>query len=134
MNEFLRTAYGDPCRGCGYEWSVEPPVCAELVSSAPARFIALLAGQEGTKACADLDWNAAAYVVHVADVLQLWAGQIRSFLTMRGAWVMSVATRAFLLLALCGHCNERPGTGRRPINSPYRLVWPWITPSRATSP
>ena len=76
MNKFLRGAYGDPCRRCGYEWSVEPTACAEIVSSAPARFRALLAGQEGRKKCAGLQWNAAAYVVHVADVLRIWADRV----------------------------------------------------------
>ena len=41
MNEFLRAAYGDPCGGCGYEWSPEPTACTEVVRNAPARFRAL---------------------------------------------------------------------------------------------
>jgi hypothetical protein len=76
MNEFLRAAYGDPCRGCGYEWSLEPTACTEVVRNAPARFRALLVRQEGQKGCAGLYWNAAAYVVHVADVLRIWADRV----------------------------------------------------------
>jgi hypothetical protein len=34
MNEFLRAAYGDPCRECGFEWSVEPATCVAIVSDA----------------------------------------------------------------------------------------------------
>jgi len=76
MNEFLRAAYGDPCRECGFEWSVEPAACVAIVSDAPARFNALLSGQEGRKAHPNLEWNATAYVVHVADVLRIWSDRI----------------------------------------------------------
>jgi hypothetical protein len=76
VNEFLREAYGDPCRGCGYDWSIEPDFCSDIVSNAPARFAALLAGQDGMREVAELQWNAAAYVVHVADVLRIWADRV----------------------------------------------------------
>jgi hypothetical protein len=76
VNEFLRTAYGDPCRECGYDWSVQPIACAAIVRNAPARFTALLAGQDGQKACAGLQWNAVAYVIHVVDVLRIWADRV----------------------------------------------------------
>src|SRR5471030_1236199 len=76
MNEFLRVAYGDPCRNCGFDWSVEPATCVAIVSTAPARFRALLAGHAGQKAYTTLQWNATAYVVHVADVLRIWADRV----------------------------------------------------------
>jgi hypothetical protein len=76
MNEFLRVAYGDPCRECGFEWSVEPATCIAIVSDAPARFKSILAGQDGRKAHPNLQWNATAYVVHVADVLRIWSDRI----------------------------------------------------------
>jgi hypothetical protein len=76
MNECLRSAYVDPRRGCGFEWSVEPTVCAEILSNAPARLRALVAGQEGQKGCGSLQWNAAAYFVHVADVLRIWSDRL----------------------------------------------------------
>jgi hypothetical protein len=76
MNEFLRVAYGDPCRGCGFEWSVEPAICVAIVSDAPARFKSILAGQVGRKVHPNLEWNATAYVVHVTDVLRIWSDRI----------------------------------------------------------
>jgi hypothetical protein len=69
-------AYGDPCRDCDFDWSVESATCIAIVSNAPARFRALLAGQVGRQAHATLQWNAAAYVVHVADVLRIWADRV----------------------------------------------------------
>jgi hypothetical protein len=76
MNQFLRAAYGDPCRECGFEWSVGPAVCGAIVSDAPARFRSLLAGHDGKEAHPNLEWNATAYVVHVADVLRIWSDRI----------------------------------------------------------
>src|SRR5271170_3423412 len=46
MNEFLRVAYGAPCRECGFDWSVEPATCVAIVSDAPARFTSVLAGHD----------------------------------------------------------------------------------------
>ena len=76
MNEFLRAAYGDPCRECGFGWSVEPAACVTIVGDAPARFKSILSGEDGRKAHPNLQWNAAAYVVHVADVLRIWSDRI----------------------------------------------------------
>jgi DinB superfamily len=76
VNEFLRATYGDPCRRCGYEWSLGPSPCGEIVSSAAVRYAALLAGQNGKREHVELQWNAAAYVTHVADVLRIWADRV----------------------------------------------------------
>jgi hypothetical protein len=76
VNEFLRAVYGDPCRTCGFEWSVEPASCVAIVSDAPARFTSVLAGHDGRSTHATLRWNATAYVVHVADVLRIWSDRI----------------------------------------------------------
>jgi hypothetical protein len=73
MNDFLRAAYGDPCRECGFEWSVEPVSCVAIVSDAPTRFTSVLAGRDGRATHLNLRWNATAYVVHVADVLRIAA-------------------------------------------------------------
>jgi hypothetical protein len=76
MNEFLRVAYGDPCRECGFEWSVKPAICLAIVSDAPARFKSIPTGQDGRRSLPGLQWNAVAYVAHVADVLRIWSDRI----------------------------------------------------------
>ncbi len=73
VNEFLREAYGDPCRTCGYGWSIPADVCRDIIQAAPDRFEVLLAGRDGSERCDDLGWNTAAYVIHLADVLRIWA-------------------------------------------------------------
>jgi hypothetical protein len=76
MNQFLRAAYGDPCRECRFEWSVGPAECGAIVSNAPARFRSLLTGHDGKETHPNLEWSATAYVVHVADVLRIWSDRI----------------------------------------------------------
>ncbi len=68
--------YGDPCRGCGYDWSLEPEAGRRIVNDTPARLGVLLADRTGKEGCADLQWNAATYVVHLADVLRIWADRV----------------------------------------------------------
>jgi hypothetical protein len=76
MNEFLRAAYGDPCRECGFEWSVGQATCVAIVNEAPARFKSVLVGHDGRETHPGLQWNATAYVVHVADVLRIWSDRV----------------------------------------------------------
>jgi len=76
MNEFLRAAYGDPCRECGFEWSIAPATSAAIVNDAPARFSSVLDGHDGQEFHSRLEWNATAYVVHVADVLRIWSDRV----------------------------------------------------------
>ena len=76
MNDFLVATYGDPCRGCGFAWSLEPESGRHIVHAAPARLRALLVDCTGREGCAHLQWNVAAYVVHLADVLRIWADRV----------------------------------------------------------
>ena len=46
---------------------------ANIIQAAPDRFEVLLAGRDGSERCDDLGWNTAAYVIHLADVLRIWA-------------------------------------------------------------
>ena len=76
MNEFVRVTYGDPCWECGFEWSVGQATCVAVVNEAPTRFKSVLAGHDGSETHPNLQWNATAYVVHVADVLRIWSDRV----------------------------------------------------------
>lgn len=76
MNDYLRAIYGDPCRGCGYDWSHDPVTCDGIVVGAPARFEAVLAGRGKREPCGELQWNATAYVTHLADVVRIWSDRV----------------------------------------------------------
>lgn len=70
------TLYGDPCRECGYDWSITDEDAIALVASIPGRYADLLQGRDATVRHPDLDWSAGAYVCHVTDNLRIWAERL----------------------------------------------------------
>lgn len=76
MNEYLRERYGDPCRGCGYIWSIDDDTCRQIIKVAPARLSALLLGRSGSERDPELEWSTAAYVAHAADNTRIWAERL----------------------------------------------------------
>ncbi len=76
MNEWAQATYGDPCRDCGYQWSIEPDQAIELVGAVPQRYATLLSGLDGSQRHPDLAWSAKAYVSHVVDNLRIWAERL----------------------------------------------------------
>ncbi|HVC71747.1 MAG TPA: hypothetical protein VNC61_15945 [Acidimicrobiales bacterium] len=76
MTDWGRATYGDPCRECGYHWSVGPDEAMALVMATPARYAALLGDTDGSQRHPDLAWTAVVYVAHVADNLRIWAERL----------------------------------------------------------
>jgi len=71
-----RAQYGDPCRECGYDWSLELEDAIRLVAETPSRYAELLDGTDGSTRGAGLDWSTRAYVCHVTDNLRIWAERL----------------------------------------------------------
>ena len=76
MERWGAELYGDPCRDCGFAWSLDPPEAIALVRGLPDRARLLLAGHTGLERRPDLAWSAAAYVSHVTDNLRNWAERL----------------------------------------------------------
>jgi hypothetical protein len=76
MEKWGAVLYGDPCGGCGFDWSLTPREAIGIVEGLPARFRGLLKGRTGRERHPDLAWNPAAYVSHVADNLRNWAERL----------------------------------------------------------
>ncbi len=76
MSEWGRATYGDPCRECGFDWSLSQAEAIALVSATPSRYAELLRGCHGSQRHPDLDWSAGAYVCHVSDNLRIWAERL----------------------------------------------------------
>lgn len=73
MERWGTDLYGDPCRGCGYGWSLSPQQAIQVLQGLPDRFRALLDGCTGRERHPDLSFGPTAYVCHVADNLRAWA-------------------------------------------------------------
>lgn len=76
MERWGASLYGNPCRGCGFDWSLTPREAIRVVEELPTRFRALLAGHTGYERHPDLSWTPAAYVSHVTDNLRNWAERL----------------------------------------------------------
>jgi hypothetical protein len=68
--------YGDPCAGCGFDWSLTAQEAIGIVERLRARYRELLNGLTGHERHPDLAWNPAAYVSHVTDNLRNWAERL----------------------------------------------------------
>jgi hypothetical protein len=76
MSDWARTRYGDPCRECGYSWSISLEEAAEIVAAAPARYREALDGHDPSARHPGLGWSARGYVCHVTDNLRIWAERL----------------------------------------------------------
>jgi hypothetical protein len=76
MNAWGQSTFGDPCRGCGFDWSISQAHADALIADAPVRFAALIGDTDGAQRAPDLEWTASGYVCHVADSLRVWAERL----------------------------------------------------------
>ena len=76
MSTWGRSVYGNPCRECGFDWSLSRDDSVSLIGAAPARYADSLGGRDGSERHPDLDWSAVAYVCHVTDNLRIWAERL----------------------------------------------------------
>ena len=75
-NAWWITEYGDPCRECGFDWSIEPNEAILLVEALPDRFAAVLDSSTGDEVFPGTTWSAKGYVFHVADNLRIFAERL----------------------------------------------------------
>lgn len=59
MSDWGRRTYGDPCRECGYRWSIDQSEAIALIRSTPDQYSQLLGNSDGTTHIADLTGQAA---------------------------------------------------------------------------
>jgi hypothetical protein len=76
MSDWGRAIYGDPCRECGYDWSISQQEALSVVASIPARYAELLRNRDGRQRHPSLDWSVGAYACHVGDNLRIWAERL----------------------------------------------------------
>jgi hypothetical protein len=76
MNDWGPLLYGDPCRACGFEWSISTEGAVSLVANVPPSLRGLLDGRSGRERRHDLAWSVAGYVCHIGDNLRIWAERL----------------------------------------------------------
>jgi len=75
-NSWWREEYGDPCRECGFDWSIDPETAVVAVEALPGAWADLLRGTRGDAVAPGTTWSAKAYVFHVADNLRIFAERL----------------------------------------------------------
>lgn len=78
MSHWGTTRFGNPCRECGYDWSMTTSSAIALIHDIPQRYADLLNGRDATLKHPDLHWTAGGYVCHVVDNLRIWAERLAS--------------------------------------------------------
>jgi hypothetical protein len=76
MEKWGAELYGDPCRGCGFGWTLMPEDAVVSVRSMPDRYADRLRTATGRERHPDLAWSPPAYVSHVTDNLRIWAERL----------------------------------------------------------
>lgn len=76
MNDWGRRTYGDPCRGCAFDWSIEEVHAVRYVEGLAPRYRTLIGSNDGSGRHPDLRWSVAEYVCHVVDNLRIWAERL----------------------------------------------------------
>ncbi|MGW2343102.1 hypothetical protein [Streptomyces sp. NPDC001661] len=112
--------YGNPCRDCGFDWSLTPCEAIGQVEDLPARYAALTRGRRGDEGHPELAWNIAAYTSHVTDNLRNWAERLAGA---RLAGLRHVPGYDQDLLAQARHYNDVPLAGA--LWSLQRAVSAW---------
>jgi hypothetical protein len=76
MSEWGSTTYGEPCRECGFSWTIPVSGAVERVREVPVAYAGALSGATGRERHRDLGWSVGAYVCHVGDNLRIWAERL----------------------------------------------------------
>jgi hypothetical protein len=76
MSGWGPATYGDPCRECGFDWSLSLDRAVQLMSGLAATYDEVLAGATGSEQLPELAWPVGAYVSHVADNLRIWTERL----------------------------------------------------------
>ena len=76
MNEYLVDRYGDPCRVCGFIWSLDLYTAKEIIVGAADRLGSLRRAPAETTTPIRGTWGVAGYVAHMADTVRIRAERL----------------------------------------------------------
>lgn len=70
--------FGQPCRQCGFDWSLGPEEAVAMIAEAPAAVESRVQLGRGDERRAAGGWSVSEYVSHVSDNLRYWAERIQA--------------------------------------------------------
>jgi hypothetical protein len=76
VSDWGPSTYGNPCRECGFDWTVSRGEVVALVADVPVSWASVLAGATGDERYPDVPWSVTEYVCHVGDNLRIWAERL----------------------------------------------------------
>jgi hypothetical protein len=76
MNKWGVDAFGEPCRVCGFTWSMAFDDAAATVDGAPARLRAVVRDDDQRRRHPELQWSVSGYLCHVGDSIRVWSERI----------------------------------------------------------
>jgi hypothetical protein len=68
--------YGEPCRECGFTWTMEVASMTALMRGLPDSIETLVMGATGSEGLPDLGWNVSGYIAHMTDNTRIWAERL----------------------------------------------------------
>jgi hypothetical protein len=68
--------YGDPCRECGFTWTIGQTDSISLMRDVPDVVEQLVSGATGTERLSELGWNVCGYIAHMTDNTRIWAERL----------------------------------------------------------
>jgi hypothetical protein len=76
VSSWGESVFGNPCRGCGFQWDIDIQTAVEMIRSIPSRYAALVGDRAGTTRIDALEWSSVEYVCHVTDNLRIWSERL----------------------------------------------------------
>jgi hypothetical protein len=68
--------YGEPCRECGFTWSIGLPATISLMRDIPDAVDELVKDATGVERLPDLGWNVSGYIAHMTDNTRIWSERL----------------------------------------------------------
>lgn len=76
MTGWGAATYGEPCRECGFSWTIDLDGARAVIAQTPAVYAERCQGSTGDERLPGLSWPVVAYVCHVADNFAIFAERL----------------------------------------------------------
>jgi DinB family protein len=77
MEPWGAALYGNPCRECGFDWSITPQDAIAWVAAFDVRLAEATTDATGDRRRPSGGWSVTEYVAHIGDNLRQWAERVQ---------------------------------------------------------